>query len=186
MEVVSLEIPEVKLIRPKRFADSRGWFSETYTQRLFAEHGIPDVFVQDNHSLSVHAGTVRALHFQSPPHATLKLIRALAGAILDVVVDIRRGSPTYGRHVSVELRAGDGQQVLVPIGFAHGFSTLEPNTEVAYKVTDYYAPACDRGIIWNDPDLAIDWRLPPTGAVMSERDGKHPRFRDCPTYFTYA
>ncbi|MBN8911426.1 MAG: dTDP-4-dehydrorhamnose 3,5-epimerase [Rhizobiales bacterium] len=171
-------MPDVKLISPQKFGDHRGFFSETYSKRGLAEAGIALDFVQDNHSLSAAKGTMRGLHFQTPPFAQDKLVRVTRGAILDVAVDIRRGSPTYGQHVSVELSADNWHQLLVPIGFAHGFMTLEPDTEVLYKVTNVYAPECDRGLLWNDPDLGIAWPTAATDAVLSDKDRKHPRLRD--------
>ncbi|MEL6209765.1 MAG: dTDP-4-dehydrorhamnose 3,5-epimerase, partial [Pseudomonadota bacterium] len=156
LDVEALAIPEVRVIRPRKFGDHRGFFSETYNRRAFAEAGIDLDFVQDNHSLSGEVGTIRGLHYQSPPFAQDKLVRVVRGAILDVAVDIRRGSPTFGQHVAAKITAEDWNQILVPVGFAHGFVTLEPGTEVIYKVTNYYAPDCDHGILWNDPALAID------------------------------
>jgi dTDP-4-dehydrorhamnose 3,5-epimerase len=178
-------MPSVKLIEPRRFEDERGWFVETYNQRTMTERGVANRFVQDNHSLSRPAGTVRGLHFQAPPHAQAKLVRCTAGSILDVAVDLRRGSPTYGRYLSAELSADNGRQLYVPIGYAHGFVTLEPNTEVCYKVSDFYAPDCDGGIRFDDPDLAIDWRLPPDGAVLSAKDAKLPALKDFDSPFEY-
>jgi dTDP-4-dehydrorhamnose 3,5-epimerase len=145
------------LVTPKRFQDSRGFFSETYNARAFAEAGITSAFVQDNHSLSREKGTVRGLHFQAPPKAQEKLVRVVRGRILDVALDIRKNSPTYGRHIAVEIGAEDGGQLYVPIGFAHGFCTLEPDTEVVYKVTDFWAPGVEGGVLWNDPALSIAW-----------------------------
>ncbi|WP_424139402.1 dTDP-4-dehydrorhamnose 3,5-epimerase [Roseomonas chloroacetimidivorans] len=176
------------LIKVRRFGDHRGYFMETFSQRDFEAVGVPDVFVQDNQSLSAAVGTLRGMHFQAPPHAQAKLVRVLRGAILDVVVDIRRGSPSFGHHVAVELAADTGEQFYVPAGFAHGFLTLLPDTEVAYKVNDYYAPDCDRGIAWDDPELALPW--PdfaavdlPEGPVLSEKDQRHPCLRDLPACF---
>ncbi len=183
LTVTSTAIEAVKIVTPKSFADSRGAFCETYNRSRFFEHGIPFEFVQDNHSSSVEAGTIRGLHFQSPPAAQGKLIRVLRGSILDVAVDLRRSSPTYGKWTAETLSAADGRQLLVPIGFAHGFCTLEPDTHVLYKVTAYYSPANDLGIAWDDPDLAIDWRVQPGKAILSERDTRHPRFNSLPTYF---
>jgi len=157
------------LVQTRRFEDARGFFSETYNARAFAEAGIPSVFVQDNHSLSRDKGTVRGLHFQGPPHAQEKLIRVAKGRILDVAVDIRKGSLTYGSHVAVELNDADGRQLYVPAGFAHGFCTLVPNTEVIYKVTDFWSPECEGGVLWNDPALAIAW--PDfAGALLAAKD----------------
>jgi dTDP-4-dehydrorhamnose 3,5-epimerase len=186
MEVFSLDIPELKIVRPPIFQDARGFFSETYNRQALAAAGISADFVQDNHSLSVDVGVVRGLHFQSPPAAQDKLVRVVRGKILDVTVDIRRGSPTFGRHVAVTLSSTNRDQIWVPKGFAHGFCTLEPNTEVFYKVTEYFAPQCDRGIAWDDPALAIDWGIDPMGAVLSPKDRSHPKLADLPLYFEYA
>jgi dTDP-4-dehydrorhamnose 3,5-epimerase len=185
MEVFSLDIPELKIVRPAIFQDARGFFSETYNRQALAAAGISADFVQDNHSLSVDVGVVRGLHFQSPPAAQDKLVRVVRGKILDVTVDIRRGSPTFGRHVAVTLSSTNRDQIWVPKGFAHGFCTLEPNTEVFYKVTEYFAPQCDRGIAWDDPALAIDWGIDPMGAVLSPKDRSHPKLADLPHYFEY-
>ncbi|MGF1551611.1 MAG: dTDP-4-dehydrorhamnose 3,5-epimerase [Paracoccaceae bacterium] len=189
MHVETLEIPSVKIVRPRKFGDHRGFFSETYNKRAFAEAGIELDFVQDNPSLSADAGTIRGLHYQSPPFAQDKLVRVVKGAILDVAVDIRRGSPTFGRHVSARLSAEGWEQILVPIGFAHGFITLEPGTEVIYKVTNYYSREHDHGILWNDPALGIDWNLGPLGggdaAILSDKDTKQPRLADIDSLFDY-
>lgn len=171
------------LVASRRFGDHRGFFVESYSVRDFAALGIADVFVQDNHSRSEQAGTVRGLHFQLAPHPQAKLVRVLRGAILDVAVDIRRSSPTYGQHVAAELTAENGHQLYVPAGFAHGFCTLVPETEVAYKVTDYYAPDCDRGIAWNDPDLALPWPFAAEAVQLSDKDRRAPRLRDIPVAF---
>ena len=181
--VEATAIPDVKIITPKKFGDHRGFFSEVYNRQAFAEAGIALDFIQDNHSLSAQVGTLRGLHFQSAPFAQDKLVRVPRGRILDVAVDIRKSSPTFGRHVAVELSAENWRQLLVPIGFAHGFVTLEPDTEVMYKVTNYYSAANDLGLAWDDPDLAIAWPLPPGGAVLSDKDRKHPRLRDLPAIF---
>jgi dTDP-4-dehydrorhamnose 3,5-epimerase len=183
MQVHETEIPAVKVITPKKFGDHRGFFSEVYNRRQFADAGIDLNFVQDNHSLSVERNVVRGLHFQIPPYAQDKLVRVISGAILDVAVDLRRDSPTFGKHVKIELSANNFQQVLVPVGFAHGFVTLEPNTEVLYKVTNYYAPDHDRGVLWNDPDLGIDWSVDPDNAVISDRDREWPYWRDLANNF---
>lgn len=173
------------LLKPKRFADERGWFSETYNRREAAELGITDEFVQDNHSVSRPAGTLRGLHFQTPPQAQAKLVRCIKGRIKDYAVDIRRGSPTYGRHVTAELTAEDGWQLYVPVGFAHGFVTLEADCEVVYKVSNYYAPAHDAGLRWDDPDIGIAWPLPPSGPVLSPKDEALPLLAEFDSPFAY-
>jgi dTDP-4-dehydrorhamnose 3,5-epimerase len=176
-------LPDVKLVTPPIFRDSRGYFSETYNARGLAEAGLEASFVQDNQSLSVAKGVVRGLHFQVPPRAQDKLVRVMRGAILDVVVDIRRASPTYGRHATAVLSAANWQQLWVPKGFAHGFCTLEPDTEVIYKVTDYYAPEQDRGLQWDDPALGIPWPVDATTAVVSDKDRANPTLAALPAYF---
>jgi dTDP-4-dehydrorhamnose 3,5-epimerase len=178
MHSTSTSLEGVLVLLPKRFSDPRGFFSETYSQRELARVGIVDRFVQDNHSKSVEKGVVRGLHYQLPPMAQNKLVRVVSGAILDVVVDIRRDSPSFGRHVLTELSAENWQQVYVPIGFAHGFVTLAPNTEVIYKMSNYYSPEHERGLLWNDPALGIEWGLDPSGAILSERDRLHPVLED--------
>lgn len=183
LSVEPTAIPDVKLVTPQRFGDHRGFFCESYNRQRFADAGIMTDFVQDNHSLSMAVGTVRGLHFQSSPFAQAKLVRVLRGRILDVAVDLRRSSPTYGRHVAVELSADNGHQLLVPIGFAHGFCTLEPNCEIAYKVSAYYSAAHDHGLAFDDPDLAIDWPVPPTEAILSDKDRGNPPLANLPVYF---
>ncbi len=183
MIVERLKIREIVAIRPDRHEDVRGFFSETYSRRALAEAGIDTEFVQDNHSLSIPQGTLRGLHFQAPPAAQAKLVRVVRGAILDIAVDIRMGSPSYGQHVSCELGAREWNQLYVPLGFAHGFCTLEPDTEVIYKVSDYYVPEHEHGLLWNDPALAIDW--PASNPLLSEKDRSHPPLRELPEYFTY-
>lgn len=178
MDVVALAIPDVKIIRPKKFGDHRGFFSETYNKKTFEAAGLHYNFVQDNQSLSAEVGTVRGLHFQLPPFAQDKLVRVVRGAILDVAVDIRKGSPTFGQHVSAVISAEEWNQILVPIGFAHGFCTLEPYTEVVYKVTNFYSAAHDRGLLWNDPDLGIEWRVAADKALLSDKDRTHPRLAE--------
>ncbi len=178
LDVTSLEIEDVKLIRPRRFADERGYLCETWNRRVFADAGIDLDFVQDNLSYSRHPGTIRGLHFQRPPAAQDKLVRALRGRVLDVAVDMRGSSSSYGRFVSAELTAEGGEQLLVPAGFAHGFCTLEPDTEVAYKVSSYYAPDCDAGIIWNDPEIGIDWPLSGNRPTLSQKDEKLPKLSE--------
>lgn len=178
MQVTETAIPEVKRLTPRRFADSRGFFSETWNAATLRGVGLEMSFVQDNHSYSAAAGTVRGLHYQSPPQAQAKLVRVARGAILDVAVDVRVGSPHYGRWVAERLSAEDGGQLLVPVGFLHGFVTLVPDTDVIYKVTAPYAPDCDGAVRFDDPDLAIDWGLAPGAAVVSDKDARAPWFRD--------
>jgi dTDP-4-dehydrorhamnose 3,5-epimerase len=185
VEVIDTQLPDVKIVVPKRFSDPRGFFSEVYKRNAFASAGIDSDFLQDNHSLSGPVGTLRGLHFQTPPFAQAKLVRVLRGSIFDVAVDIRHGSPHFGRVASAELSAANGKQLFVPRGFAHGFVTLEPDTEVLYKVDSYYAPENDSGIIWNDPDIAIDWPLPDGGPVLSDKDGKLGRLADIKPVFHY-
>jgi dTDP-4-dehydrorhamnose 3,5-epimerase len=173
----------VQLIKPRRFGDARGWFSETYSRRDYEALGVAGEFVQDNHSMSAAIGTLRGIHFQIPPHGQGKLVRCSAGAIVDYAVDVRRGSPTYGRWVSAELTAANGHQLWVPVGFAHAFVTLAPNTEVIYKVTDYYAPECDGGIRWDS--AGIDWPVPPGGPVLSDKDRALPPLAEFDSPFAY-
>lgn len=186
LQAVALEISEVILVTPAKFGDDRGFFSETYNSDAFRAAGIDATFVQDNQSLSRQKGVVRGLHFQKNPHAQGKLVRVVRGRILDVAVDIRVGSPTFGRHVKAELSADNWHQLWVPVGFAHAFCTLEPDTEVLYKVTDYYAPECDAGIQWNDPDLGIAWPIDPAEAVLSAKDSNLPRLAELGECFRYA
>ena len=185
MDVTSTDLPDVKIITPPRFGDRRGFFSEIYNRRALVEIGITAEFIQENHAYSADRGTLRGLHFQCPPATQTKLLRAVRGAVLDVVVDLRRGSPTYGRHVMVELTAESGSQILCPKGFAHGILTLLPHTEITYKVDAYYAPELDLGVRFDDPDLAIDWPFPHEEMVLSEKDRNQPWFRDLPEIFTY-
>ena len=185
MVVRETEIPEVKVLAPRKFGDHRGFFSETYNKRSLAEASIHLDFVQDNHSLSAQKGTVRGLHYQVAPFAQDKLVRVVRGSIFDVAVDVRKGSPTFGKHVSAVISAESWEQMLVPIGFAHGFCTLEPDTEVIYKVTNYYAPDHDRGIMWDDPELGIPWPLPADEAVLSDKDLGNPPFAAVTDYFDY-
>lgn len=176
-------IPGPMLVMACDFADARGVFTETYSERDFAALGIPECFVQDNQSRSAAPGTVRGMHFQAPPRAQAKLVRVLAGSILDVVVDLRRSSQSYGRHLAVGLDARDGHQLYVPVGFAHGFCTLEPDTVVAYKVSESFAPELDRSLAWDDPDLGLPWPFAPAVAVLSDKDRRAPRLRDLPVFF---
>ncbi len=183
MEISRLSIPDVCILKPALHRDGRGFFSESYNRRRLESLGIQLDFVQDNHAYSAHKGTIRGLHFQSPPHAQAKLIRVVRGAIFDVAVDLRQGSPSYGRWVSAVIGADAWNQILVPVGFAHGLCTLEDDTEVLYKVTDYYDRGCDHGIAWNDPTLGIDWPVAPSAAIVSERDQQQPAFANLPPWF---
>jgi len=184
LEVQPTGIQGVRIVTPRRFEDRRGFFVETYNRQRFQEAGIYVGFVQDNRSLSRETGTVRGLHFQIGQFAQAKLVSVLRGRILDVVVDLRRSSPTYGRHVSTVLSAEAGQHLFVPIGFAHGFCTLEPDTEVAYKVSAYYSQDHDRGLAWDDPELGIEWPVSPDKAILSDKDRQHPRLSELPDYFS--
>jgi dTDP-4-dehydrorhamnose 3,5-epimerase len=183
MQVEDTTIPAVKIMIAKKHGDARGFFSEVYNKSALEAAGLPLEFVQDNHSFSAMAGTLRGLHFQTRPFAQDKLIRVGRGRILDVAVDIRRSSPTFGRHVAVELSAENWRQLLIPIGFAHGFLTLEPDVEVLYKTTANYSPAHDRGLAWDDPDIGVDWPLPPSGAMLSDKDRRWPRLKDAQDLF---
>ena len=174
MEIVRRHFGGVLELQPRRFADSRGWFSETYSRRVLSEHGVASEFVQDNQSVSASRGTIRGLHLQVEPHAQGKLVRVLRGRIFDVAVDLRVDSPTYRRYVGVGLSASEGNQLWIPSGFAHGFCTLEPDTEVLYKVTDYYTPSAERSILWNDPELNISWPLETAVASLSDKDRSAP------------
>ncbi|MEM7567126.1 MAG: dTDP-4-dehydrorhamnose 3,5-epimerase, partial [Pseudomonadota bacterium] len=175
MDVRPLDIPEVLVLTPPRFGDARGWFSETYNAPKWKAAGVGVDFVQDNQSFSAAKGTLRGLHFQAPPHAQDKLVRCPKGRIWDVAVDFRAGSPTFGRWVGAELTAEKGEQIFVPAGFLHGFVTLEADCEVAYKVSDVYAPQSDGGVIWNDPDIGIDWPIDPQTVTLSAKDAELPR-----------
>ena len=185
MQVIATEIGEVKIIRPIRHGDERGFFSEVFKESELLKHGIDIRFVQDNHSLSASKGVVRGLHFQIPPLAQAKLLRVTAGSVFDVAVDIRRDSPTFGRHVAVVLSAAEWNQIYIPEGFAHGYCTLEPATEVVYKVNNYYSAAHDRGLLWNDPSLGIAWPLELRDATLSDKDRRQPVLNDLPHYFHY-
>ena len=170
MLVSALHIEGLLLLAPPRFSDRRGFFAETYSARMLAEHGITEWFVQDNHSLSTDAGTVRGLHFQRPPHAQAKLVRCGRGALFDVAVDIRKGSPTYGKWFGAELSFENGRQLYIPAGFAHGFVTREPGTEIVYKCSDYYAPEAEGALRFDDADIGIDWRVDVLSLIISEKD----------------
>lgn len=179
------EMAGLLLLEPRKIGDTRGFFSETYSRRRLAEAGFDLEFVQDNQSLSVEVGVVRGLHYQSPPFAQDKLVRVTRGAILDVVVDLRRGSPSFGDHACVELSAANWRQILIPKGFAHGFATLEPESELLYKVTDYYAPEHDHGLLWSDPALGIDWPVAPGAALLSEKDRAQPKLAEIESPFVF-
>lgn len=186
MEVKATNIPGVLLLKPRYFHDARGYFVETYNERSARQSGLVADFVQDNQALSLRRGTVRALHFQVPPKAQAKLVRVLRGSVYDVAVDLRAGSPHYGRWVGATLTAQGGEQIFVPRGFAHGYCTLEADTEVAYKVDDYYAPECERGLAWDDPALGIAWPVSAADAVLSDKDRKLPRLADFTSPFRYG
>lgn len=184
MKVHSSMLMDVILIKPKRFGDHRGFFAETYSRRTYSSLGVDIEFVQDNHSLSAVVGTVRGLHFQVPPHAQAKLVRCGRGAIFDVAVDIRVGSPTYGKWAGFTLSAENGEQLYVPAGFAHGFATLETDSEIIYKCSDYYAPETEGALHWDDPAIGIDW--PIIGeAILSQKDAKAPLLADLCSPFAF-
>jgi len=185
VKIEDTALPGVKILTPARFGDERGFFSESWNRKTLAGQGIDIDFVQDNHSLSAAVGTVRGLHFQSPPHAQAKLVRCGRGRLFDVAVDIRRGSPTYGRWVGVELSFENARQLLVPEGFLHGFVTREPDTEIIYKCSDYYAPDCDGAVRFDDPDIGIDWGIDPASAVTSAKDAAAPLLSEFDTPFVY-
>ncbi|MBO6757314.1 MAG: dTDP-4-dehydrorhamnose 3,5-epimerase [Roseibium sp.] len=185
MTADTLPAPPVTLISVKKHTDPRGFFSETYKTSRLEAAGVGITFVQDNHAFSVEKNTIRGIHFQTPPFAQDKLVRVVRGAILDVAVDLRVGSPTFRHHVSAVISADNWQQILVPIGFGHGLVTLEPDTEVLYKVSNLYSPEHDKGVLWNDPDLDIDWGIDPAGALLSDKDKAQPHLKDLPAYFTY-
>jgi dTDP-4-dehydrorhamnose 3,5-epimerase len=175
----------VRHIQPQRFEDSRGWFTETWNEARFADWGVGSKFVQDNHSFSRLSNTIRGIHFQRPPHAQAKLVRCVKGRIFDVAVDLRHESPTFKHWVAIELSAAKGNQLFIPAGFGHGFLTLEPECEVAYKVDAFYAPEADGGIVWNDPELAISWPALRTPPVLSDKDGLLPPFSQATFDFSY-
>jgi dTDP-4-dehydrorhamnose 3,5-epimerase len=175
----------VHLVVPHRFTDDRGWFAETWNRRTWLEQGIDVDFVQENHSLSLQAATLRGLHLQTPPRAQAKLVRVLRGRINDVTVDVRVGSPTFGQWCCVELSAENGRQLLIPVGFLHGFVTLEPDTEVLYKCSDYYAPECEVAVRFDDPDIGIDWMIGRNGPTLSARDAAAMAFGEFDSPFQY-
>src|SRR6516162_7220065 len=185
MRILETDIAGIKLIKPVRHVDTRGFFSEVFKENVLRQNGIDIQFVQDNHSLSINKGVVRGLHFQIPPFAQAKLLRVTAGAIFDVAIDIRWDSPSFGGHVAVILSAADWNQIFIPEGFAHGYCTLEPDTEVIYKVNAYYSPKHDRGLLWNDPALGIAWPVSADEAVVSDRDRTHPVLSHLPRHFHY-
>ena len=186
MQIEHLDIPDVLVVTPVRHGDQRGFFSEVFRIDALAAHGVTDTFVQDNHAFSQAPGVLRGLHFQLAPSAQGKLVRCTRGAILDVAVDIRQGSPTFGRHVSAVISAENWRQIWVPLGFAHGYVTLEANCEVLYKTTAYYDPARERGLAWDDPDLGIDWRFPAAELTLSAKDRDNPRLADAEPAFVYG
>jgi dTDP-4-dehydrorhamnose 3,5-epimerase len=183
LEVEDTAIPAVKIVTPKKHGDPRGFFSEVYNKSVFRAAGLNLDFVQDNHSFSAVVGTLRGLHYQTPPFAQDKLLRVARGRIVDVAVDLRRSSPTFGKHVAVELSADNWRQLLVPVGFAHGYVTLESDTEVLYKTTNFYSPPNDRGVAWDDPDIGIAWPLPSGGPTLSDKDKRWPRLKDARELF---
>lgn len=184
MKIEQTALEGCLVLTPNRFGDDRGFFSESWNARTLQDHGIAVSFVQDNHSMSHQIGTLRGLHYQAPPHAQAKLVRCGRGRLWDVAVDIRRGSPTYGKWIGVELSFENGRQLLIPEGFLHGFVTREPDTEVIYKCSDHYAPECDGAVAWDDPDLAIDWEV---GApVLSQKDAQAPRLAQMNSPFVWG
>ena len=185
MQIEKTSLPDVLILTPRRFGDARGWFSEVWNKQVLADHGITYDFVQDNHSYSRDVGTVRGLHFQSPPHAQAKLIRCGRGRVFDVAVDIRKGSPTYGKWVGTELSAECGCQLLIPAGFLHGFVTRTPDAELLYKCSDVYAPECDGAVRFDDPDLGIDWGIDAATAILSDKDRAAQSMRTFASPFTY-
>lgn len=184
MKIEKTALEGVIALEPRRFGDHRGFFAETYNRAAFSRLGIETEFVQDNHSFSTEVGTVRGMHFQAPPHAQAKLVRCGRGAIFDVAVDIRKGSPTYGQWVGYELSAANGMQLLIPAGFAHGFVTLEPESEIVYKCSDYYAPETEGALRWDDPGVDIDWPLSGE-AILSEKDARAPCLDDLDSPFEW-
>jgi dTDP-4-dehydrorhamnose 3,5-epimerase len=186
MEIRSTAISEVKVLTPRRFGDARGFFSEAWSAARMAEAGLDFAFVQDNESLSAQRGTLRGLHYQAPPFAQTKLVRVVRGAILDVAVDARRGSPTWGKWVSEVISAENGAQILVPRGFLHGFVTLTPDAHVIYKVDNPYDASSDGGVSWSDAELGIDWGVAPDAVTLSDKDCRAPAFRDWKSPFEYG
>lgn len=185
MDIEHTALEGVVILTPARHGDARGFFSESWNRKRMADAGLTYDFVQDNHSVSATMGTVRGLHYQTPPHAQAKLVRCGRGALFDVAVDIRKGSPTFGQWVGVELTAQNGRQLLIPAGFLHGFATRAPDTEVIYKCTDYYAPDCDAAVRYDDPDIGINWGLDATDPVLSAKDTSAPYLSQIETPFIY-
>ncbi|MBP1934425.1 dTDP-4-dehydrorhamnose 3,5-epimerase [Ammoniphilus resinae] len=186
MNIMETSLPGVLVIEPKVFGDHRGWFMETYSEEKFREAGLDLKFVQDNQSFSATKGTLRGLHYQLAPKAQTKLVRCTRGRIFDVAVDIRKGSPTFGKWFGIELSEGNKKQLLVPKGFAHGFMTLTDDVEVQYKVDELYAPECDRGIIWNDPTIGVEWPVELAEPVLSAKDQAAPSILDAENNFVYG
>ena len=178
MQIEQTPLGGVLVLIPRRFGDARGWFTEVWNRQTLAAQGITQDFVQDNHSYSRDVGTVRGLHFQSPPHAQAKLVRCGRGAVFDVAVDVRKGSPTYGKWFGTELSADNGKQIFIPTGFLHGFVTRAPDSELLYKCSDVYAPDCDGAVRFDDPDLAIDWGIDPARAILSDKDRAAQSLKD--------
>lgn len=185
MQIEFSPLSGLLVITPRRFGDHRGFFSESYSVRALAAQGIETLFVQDNHSVSMQPGTIRGLHFQNPPHAQAKLVRCGRGSLFDVAVDIRKGSPTYGHWFGTELSFENGRQMLIPAGFAHGFVTRAPETEILYKCSDYYAPETEGALLWNDPDIGIDWGLGKLEPVLSDKDAAAGRLADLDSAFLW-
>lgn len=185
MEVEETRLPGVKIITPLRIADDRGFFSESYNREKLLSHGIDIVFVQDNHSFSTSINTIRALHYQSPPHAQAKLVRCGRGLIYDVVVDVRKESPTFGEWLGIDLSFENGKQLLVPVGFLHGFVTRSQNTEIIYKCSDHFSPECDGAIRFDDPSIAIDWGIDTNTAILSAKDTSAPLLAEIDNPFVY-
>lgn len=184
MDVIKTDIEGVVILEPRLFEDERGYFFEAFSEREFAEKVRECHFVQENEAYSTY-GVVRGLHFQRPPHAQSKLVRVVRGRVLDVVVDIRKGSPTFGKHIAVELSAENHRQFFIPRGFAHGYSVLSEEALLEYKCDNYYAPASEGAILWNDPALGIDWQLPSESVILSDKDMKNPALAECEALFNY-
>ncbi len=185
MQVEQTPIPGLLILTPRRIADGRGFFSESWNRQRAVAAGIDIDFVQDNHSMSHQVGTLRGLHFQASPHAQAKLVRCGRGRLLDVAVDIRQGSPTFARWFSIELSFENARQLLIPVGFLHGFVTREPDTEIVYKCSDYYAADHDRAVRFNDPQIAIDWGIDPDSAILSPKDTAAPLLADIDNPFVF-